>query len=88
MKNQIIDKFFTGQDCDAERVLPDRPEEETEKEQRLYDAFFDSLTDEQKKKYINYSLGNGGDAFEVDVMYRRGFHSGARLMLEILTEDE
>ena len=89
MNGKYIERVFTGDNSDADRELPARPKKEVEEELRAYHEFFNSLTEEQKKKYIEFSLKSGGDvAFETDIMYRRGFRSGAQLMLEILLEDE
>ncbi len=89
MKGKYIEKFFTGDDADAEKTLPKRPKEIEEKEEKAYEEFFGCLTEKQKQKYVQFSFQEGGRAaFESEVMYRRGFRSGARLMLEILLEDE
>ncbi|MBQ8309151.1 MAG: hypothetical protein IJX96_04885 [Clostridia bacterium] len=89
MNGKYIERFFTGDNSDADRELPKRPQEEVEAEVRAHDEFFKILTEEQKKKFIDFSIqSGGGEAFETDIMYRRGFRSGAQLMLEILLEDE
>ena len=89
MKGKYIEKFFTGCEADAERTMPGRSKEIEDEEDRAYEEFFNCLTEKQKQKYVQFSFEEGGRAaFESQVMYRRGFRSGARLMLEILLEDE
>ena len=89
MQGKWIDKIFMGYESDAERVLPNRPKEIEYEEERAYEEFVNSLTEKQKQKYVRFSFEEGGRAaFESQVMYRRGFRLGARLMLEILLEDE
>lgn len=89
MKGKYIERFFTGCDADVERTMPGRPKEIEDEEERAYEEFFNCLTEKQKQKYVQFSFQEGGRAaFESEVMYRRGFRSGARLMLEILLEDE
>lgn len=89
MKGKYIEKFFTGCEADAERTMPNRPKEIEDEEDRAYEEFFNSLTEKQKQKYVQFSFEEGGRAaFEAQVMYHRGFRSGARLMLEILLEEE
>lgn len=89
MKGKYIEKIFTGDDADAERTMPNRAKEIEDEEERAYEEFFGCLTEKQKQKYVQFSFQEGGRAaFESEVMYRRGFRSGARLMLEILLEDE
>ena len=69
--------------------MPNRPKEIEDEEESAYEEFFGCLTEKQKQKYVQFSFQEGGRAaFESEVMYRRGFRSGARLMLEILLEDE
>ena len=89
MKGKYIEKIFTGDDADAERTMPSRPKEIEDEEDRAYEEFFNCLTEKQKQKYVQFSFEEGGRAaFESEVTYRRGFRLGARLMLEILLEDE
>ena len=89
MQGKWIDKIFMGYESDAERVLPNRPKEIEDEEEKAYEEFVNSLTEKQKQKYVQFSFEEGGRAaFESQVMYRRGFRLGARLMLENLLEDE
>ena len=53
MNGKYIERFFTGDNSDADRELPKRPQEEVEAEVRAHDEFFKILTEEQKKKFIN-----------------------------------
>ncbi len=89
MKGEYIKKFFMGDDADAEKTMPNRPKEIEDEEERAYEEFFNALSEKQKQKYVQFSFQEGGRAaFESEIMYRRGFRSGARLMLEILLEEE
>ena len=89
MKGKYIERFFMGDDADVDRTMPDRPKEIEDEEERAYEEFLNSLTEKQKQKYVQFSFQEGGRAaFESEIMYRRGFRSGARLMLEILLEEE
>ena len=89
MKGKYIEKIFTGNDADVERTMPNRPKEIEDEEEKAYEEFFGCLTEKQKQKYVQFSFQEGGRAaFESEVMYRRGFRLGARLMLEILLEEE
>ena len=89
MQGKWIEKIFMGDDADVERTMPNRPKEIEEEEEKSYEEFFNCLTEKQKQKYVQFSFGEGGRAaFESEVMYRRGFRLGAKLMLEILLEDE
>ena len=89
MQGKWIEKIFMGDDADVERTMPNRPKEIEEEEEKSYEEFFNCLTEKQKQKYVQFSFEEGGRAaFESEVMYRRGFRLGAKLMLEILLEDE
>ncbi len=89
MQGKWIEKIFMGDDADVERTMPNRPKEIEEEEEKAYEEFFNCLTEKQKQKYVQFSFEEGGRAaFESEVMYRRGFRLGAKLMLEILLEDE
>ena len=89
MKGKYIKRFFMGDDADVDRTMPNRPKEIEDEEERAYEEFFNALTEKQKQKYVQFSIEEGGRAaFESEIMYRRGFRSGARLMLEILLEEE
>lgn len=89
MQGKWIEKIFMGDDADVERTMPNRPKEIEEEEEKAYEEFFKCLTEKQKQKYVQFSFEEGGRAaFESEVMYRRGFRLGAKLMLEILLEDE
>ena len=89
MKGKYIEKIFTGDDADVERTMPNRPKQIEDEEEKAYEEFFNCLTEKQKQKYVQFSFQEGGRAaFESEVMYRRGFRLGARLMLEILLEEE
>ncbi len=89
MKGKYIERFFTGCEADVDRTMPNRPKEIEDEEERAYEEFFNALSEKQKQKYVQFSFQEGGRAaFESEIMYRRGFRSGARLMLEILLEEE
>ena len=89
MKEKWTERILTEYHEDAAKKLPNRSKEVEDEEERAHDEFFNSLSDEQKQKYVEYSLKEGGRAtFETKVMYRRGFRSGAQLMLEILLGEE
>ena len=55
MNGKYIERFFTGDNSDADRELPKRPQEEVEEENRLEEEFFNSLTKEQQDKYVDLS---------------------------------
>ena len=56
MQGRWIDKIFMGYESDAERTLPLRSKDVEEKEEKAYNEFFNSLTDEQQKNMYNFLL--------------------------------
>ena len=89
MKGCTIDKFYSGAECDMERPFPLRPKEELEEEFEKEKTFLKMLSAEQKKAYEEFSdLQLRAHAYCNDILYRRGFRAGAKMMMEILTEDE
>ena len=56
MQGKWIDKIFMGYESDAERVLPNRPKEIEDEEEKAYEEFVNSLTEKQKQKYVQFFL--------------------------------
>ena len=55
----------------------------------MENAFLKTLSDEQKKVFEKFSeLQMRSMAYCNDILYRRGFRAGAKMVMEILTEDE
>lgn len=67
--------------------LSDRQNQEYENERKAYDAFFNTLTDEQKTLYLAYEELHGIIRCEENEnLYRRAFSSGFSLAQELLEQ--
>ena len=89
MKNSLIEKLYVGQDDDSDLGFLERTVEDIEQEKARAGEFYASLSAQQRQAYLEVQSDCGKQlAYQMQLQYRRGFRAGAKMMMEILTEEE
>ena len=80
----ILKELYYMETAASEEALSDRQNKEYEKERLLYNAFFDTLSAEQKELYLAYEELHGIlQTEEKESLYKRAFSSGFALAQEL-----
>ena len=89
MENSLICQLYNGEDNESVWVFTERTAEDIRQEHERAHRFYATLSREQRELYMEIQGDNGKQlAYQMEQQYRRGFRAGAKMMMEILTEDE
>lgn len=89
MEKSLICQLYNGEDNESVWVFTERTAEDIRQEHERAHRFYATLSREQRELYMEVQSDCGKQlAYQMEQQYRRGFRSGAKMMMEILTEDE
>ena len=89
MEKSLICQLYNGEDSGETWVFAERTAEDIRQEKERAQQFYATLSNEQRQLYMEMQGDYGKQlAYQMEQQYRRGFRAGAKMMMEILTEDE
>ena len=87
--SSLIMQMYDNEDCGKETELIERTQEDIDMAREHLSAFLATLTKEQAKLYDFVKVDDARlHIYREQTAYRRGFRSGAKMMMEILTKEE
>lgn len=85
----LIMQIYDNEDCGKEREVMERTQEDIRTARAHLSAFLATLTKEQESAYELVKMDYAQQlAYTEQTAYRNGFRSGAKMMMEVLTDDE
>ena len=89
MKESVMCRLYRQEDNGDTWAFFERTKEDVLEERQRASQFYVTLSKEQKQLYLEVQSDEGKQlAYQMELQYRRGFRAGAKMMMEILTEEE